>query len=306
MASKLKYESLTASTPSTDQLHLTRFYQDKNNLGSPVLMLHSALHDGNTFFDANGSGLACYLARQGYDVYVADLRGKGKSWPRIGSVSKFGLHQLITEDIPCLVKKIVSKRGPIPQIWVSHGWGGVLLCAAYARYGDSLVSVERMVHFGTRRMSLVSNFKKWFVIDVLWKRLSKMMVLVQGYMPVKFLRLGTSNESARSYRDYLEWSGRSDWSDTEDGFDYGQAILQRQLPPSYYFAAKGDMAYGHPDDVRQFVKELGPHDGRLMVLGRSDGNLQDYDHLEMLSHKDCEQDHFPVLLNWLQEPKIPL
>ena len=104
-----------------------------------------------------------------------------------------------------------------------------------------------------------------------------------------------------NYRDYLQWSSDSDWNDTEDGFCYGEAIRQQQLPPSFYFAAHGDKAYGHPDDVRQFVKELGPHDGRLMVLSRHGGNLQDYSHLDMLRHRDCEQDHFPLLLDWLQE-----
>jgi hypothetical protein len=38
-----------------------------------------------------------------------------------------------------------------------------------------------------------------------------------------------------------------------------------------------------------------------MVLGRAEGNLQDYTHTGMLLHPDAEQDHFPQLLAWLRE-----
>lgn len=298
---RLKYESITVSAPSAHQLHMTRFYKDKRSLGAPVFMIHDVLEDSNRFFKQDGSGLACYLAQQGYDVFVADLRGKGKSWPRIGPSSDFGLHQQITEDIPALVKRIVAKRGTIPQIWVAHGWGGVLLCAAYARFGDSLCRVAKMVHFGTRRKSNVSNFKKRFLLGFWWQKFCRLLVKVNGYLPSKLMRLGYSNETAQTFEDYLAWTWQQAWKDPEDGFNYVDGIRKQQLPPSYYFASTADKAYGHPDDVRQFVKELGPHDSRLMILSRKGGNLQDYSHQDMLAHKDCEEDHFPLILDWLDQ-----
>ena len=301
MPSPLKYESIMVSLPSTDQVHMTRLYKNKKALGAPVFMLHSTLQDGSTFYTDEGTGLACYLARQGYDVYVADLRGKGKSWPRISSRSSFGYHQAITEDIPALLKKIVIKRGKVPQIWIGHGWGSVLMCAYYARFGDSLCPVARMAHFGARRRIQSFNSSKKFFFNFLWQKLSGLMVRINGYMPAKLLRLGPCDESQGNFSEYLNWSLHSDWSDCEDGFDYGQAIRTQQLPPSFYFASEGDKTYGDPGDVREFMKELGPHDGRMMVLSRRGGNARDYKHLEMLLHKDCEEDHFPLLLDWLEE-----
>lgn len=301
MSDKLSYESIMVSVPSTSQVHMMRFYRDKKQPGAPVFMLHSNLNDGTVFYDNNGGGLARYLARRGYDVYVADLRGKGKSWPEVNGFADFGNHQLITEDIPALINKIILKRGPIPQIWVSHGWGGVLLCAYYARYGDNLCPVAKMVHFGVRRKSSVSNIKKQVLIGFIWNRLARLFVKVSGYMPAKLLRLGTANDSRGNYRDFIEWSTSTQWSDTQDGFCYGEAIQQQTLPASYYFASQSDHVYGHPDDVRQFMQELGPHDARMMVLSRDGGNLRDYNHVDMLQHRDCEQDHFPLLLNWLRQ-----
>ncbi len=296
----LKYESIMVSLPSTDQVHITRFFRDKKLLGAPVFMLHSTGHDGSTFYSEDGHGLACYLARQGYDVYVADLRGKGKSWPRVNGRSSFGDHQSINEDIPALIKKIVSKRAYTPQIWIGHGWGSVLMCSYYARYGDKLCPVAKMAHFAARRVIQQDSKSKRFLFNVMWGRLSRLLIWANGYLPTRMLRLGVANESQGNYRDYLHWAQSEEWSDPEDGFSYGSAILDQQLPPSFYFAAEGDKAYGDPADVRQFVRELGPHDGRLMVLSRRGGNLRDYNHVDMVRHSDCEEDHFPLLLDWLQ------
>lgn len=301
MKTTLKYESIMASLPSTDQVHMIRFYRNKKQLGAPVFMLHSTLEDGRTFYSDDGTGLACYLARQGYDVYVADLRGKGKSWPRISRRSSFGCHQTITEDIPALLRKIIVKRGKVPQIWIGHGWGSVLMCAYYARFGDSLCPVARMAHFGARRQIQTFNSSKKWLINFLWLKLSRMLVRIKGYMPAKMLKLGRCDESQGTYSDYLNWSLQPDWNDSEDGFSYGEAIRQQILPPSFYFASAGDKAYGDPADVREFMKELGPHDGRMMVLSRNGGNLRDYGHRDMLLHRDCEEDHFPLLLEWLEE-----
>lgn len=301
MKNTLKHESIMVSVASGEQVHMMRFYEDKNCLGTPVFMLHSAAQEGKSFYDGRGGGLACYLARQGYDVYVGDLRGRGKSWPKVNPFSKFGSHQLITEDIPAMLKKIISKRGPVPQVWVSHGWGGVLMCAYYARFADSLCPVARMVHFAVRRQAHpISLQQKWW-FNVVMGPLSRLLIRINGYLPAKFLRLGSCNESARIYQDYQQWSQQERWIDTEDGFDYGQAILQQQLPPSFYFASRGDTIYGHADHIRQFMMELGPHDGRLMVLDQQAGSLHDYGHDEMLHHEDCEEDHFPLLLDWLEE-----
>ncbi len=301
MTNNLKCESITVSLPSTDQLHITRLYRERKTPGMPVFMLHSTLQDGSTFYTDDGNGLACYLAQRGYDVFVADLRGRGKSWPQINGSSSFGDHHVITEDIPALLNKIINKRGNLPQIWVGHGWGSVLMCSYFARYGENLCPVAKMVHFGARRQIRSSNAGKRFFIDFMWRRLSRLLMAVSGYMPAKMLHMGASNESQGSYRDYLAWSDADLWQDPVDGFSYGDAILQQQLPPSFYFAANGDRTYGDPDDVRAFVRELGRHDGRFMVLSRRGGNLQDYSHLDMLRHKDCERDHFPLLLDWLQQ-----
>ena len=81
--SALNYQSLTVTVPCGEQVHLTRFYKNKKQLGMPVFMLHGLLEDGTAFYDENGKGLACYMAQQGYAVFTVDNRGsnyRGKAF----------------------------------------------------------------------------------------------------------------------------------------------------------------------------------------------------------------------------------
>ncbi|MGK0441499.1 MAG: putative alpha/beta hydrolase [Pseudohongiellaceae bacterium] len=301
----LNYQSITVPVPCGDQVHLTRFYKDKKKLGVPVFMVHGLLEDSTAFYDESGGGLACYLARQGYDVFVADLRGKGQSWPLVGANSQAGVHAHITEDLPALLNKIESIRGVVPQIWVGHGWGAVLLMAYYARADQLNAPVTQLLHIGGRRKAGLTSRLQRFVFKVLWARLGGMCTAIQGYLPSRFLCLGDCIESSVNYQNYLTWSRQTQWLDPNDGFDYGQAIYLKRLPPSLYVASEGDLVYGDVLDAREFMKELGPHDGRMLVLGKKTGSLHNYKHDELLTHKDAEQDYFPHLLSWINEYQMP-
>lgn len=300
MPQALKYESITIPLVSADQIHMTRFYSDKNSLGTPVFLLHSFMQDSCSFYASDGSGLACFLAQEGYDVFVADLRGKGKSRPSVSAKVDFGIHQLINEDIPAILKKIVEQRGAVPQIWVGHGLGGVLLCSYFARYGDSLAPVSKMVHFGVSRYRQPATTKIQGFRDRLYRYLSSALIAVNGYLPAKTFLLGDSNESAGSYKDYMRWIRSTEWVDENDGFSYSQAAAERDWPASFYFSSAADCRWGSPDSVRLFVNELGVHDARMLILSRRGGNVRDYNHLEMVGHIDGNEDHFPILLDWLK------
>ncbi len=297
----METESVLVALASGQQLYLRRFCQNRMKPGKPVFMVHGLVEDGRIFYSAKGKGLAYYLAKAGYDVYVADLRGKGRSWPSAGPRYKDGMHEAITQDIPALLKAIVRKRGPVPQIWISHAWGGVITSSYYARFGEEICPVESMVYFGSRRVVQPGGLRKWLLLNVFWRRCLSAAVRISGYLPAKSLQVGTTNETARFYRDTLHWMYNSSWVDTEDNFDYSQAIGEQSMPPSLYFACDNDTAFGNPDDVRRFIKDLGEHNGRLILLSRQSGSQQDYGHIEMLAAHGAEGDHFPVMLDWLDD-----
>jgi len=284
-----------------DQLHVRRIWCGEKPQGSPVLMLHGMAEDGLVFYSHGGRGLACWLAREGWQVFVPDMRGKGRSWPDINQHSDFGFHNVVTEDIPALAR-LVSRLCPNqPQTWVTHSLGGPLAAAAVMRAGAQSLGVKQFVHFAARRLISSTGFKRRMLVDLVWNRCGRIAVSIQGYLPSDALGLGPARESARCFHDGINWSTREQWIDSEDGFDYGKKAGRRDWLRSLYFASEADVAFGNPDDVRDFMHELGRHDGRMIVLSKANGNVQDYSHTGILMHPDAELDHFPQMAQWMRD-----
>src|SRR4026208_2216064 len=128
-------DSLFIPLHEKDLLHLKRFCG--NPLGPVIFMLHGTIENGRIFYSKNGKGLAPFLAKQGYDVFVADLRGRGLSTPSISRNSKFGLTECIQEEIPAFLDEIKKIRGDAPLHWIAHSWGGILLLSYYARQAEN-------------------------------------------------------------------------------------------------------------------------------------------------------------------------
>lgn len=291
-------EILTVPLPGGEQLNLQRFYVNPH--GPVIFMLHGAIENGRIFYSESGKGLAPYLARNGFDVYVADLRGRGRSRPPIGRGAAFGQTEAITEDIPAFVEAIIGRRGPVPQQWLAHSWGGVLLSSFLARFPAYIDLVSSLVYFGSKRTIRARNAHVLLKVKLVWEWLCPLSCLLCGYLPARQLGIGSDSETVASFRQSAAWVREDAWVDV-DGFDYGRAIKAVRLPPVWYLAARNDHALGHPDDVRRFMESAGVQQYRFTVLSRHNGNRHDYDHINMLTHPDAVADHFPRVLQWLRQ-----
>lgn len=297
----IEEQSIPVPLASGDTLNLQRF--TGSELGPPVLMLHGAIENGRIFYSGSGKGLAPFLARNGFDVYVIDLRGRGRSTPPINRNSRFGQSEAIVEDIPACVEAVRKIRGPIPQHWLAHSWGGVLFSSVLARFPDYTKSVSSLVYFGSKRTIRVWNIWRILKVELVWKWLCPLACCIAGYLPARQLRIGSDSETARSYRQSADWVTNDSWIDADDGFDYGATIKTVSLPPIWYIAAANDHALGHPSDVRDFMESAGRQECRYTVLSRQNGNRHDYDHINMLTHPDAVHDHFPLVAEWLRQHK---
>lgn len=298
----VRQQSIPVPLAGGDVLNLQRFTGPVS--GPPVLMLHGAIENGRIFYSGSGRGLAPYLARNGFDVYVADLRGRGKSTPAIDRSSRFGQTEAITGDIPACAEAIKRIRGHVPQHWIAHSWGGVLFSSVLARFPEYVNQVRSLVYFGSKRTIRVWNIQRFIKVELVWKLFCPLACLMFGYLPARRLRIGSDSETVKSYRQSAAWVKNNAWIDSDDGFDYGAAIKKISLPPIWYIAAENDHALGHPHDVRALMVSAGSQKCRYTVLSRSNGNRHDYDHITMLTHPDAVQDHFPGVLEWLRQDDV--
>ena len=114
------------------RLHLRRIWREAD--GPPILLVHGVMADGRIFYSDSGKGLAHFLADAGYDVFVADLRGRGRSTPKIDASSRHGLTEIICQDLPALHAAIHQLKGGQRLHWMAHSWGGVHMSSCLLRY----------------------------------------------------------------------------------------------------------------------------------------------------------------------------
>lgn len=282
------------------QLHMRHIYQDPE--APAIFLLHGLLEDGTIYYSRAGQGLAYFLAQHGFQVFVPDLRGKGRSWPSVSQLLNCRVVDLVTEDIPTLLQFIEDKTGRAPAFLVGHGFGGVLISSFLARYPEYRHLITGVVHFGSRRVATGADLYRRILIDWLWSGVAGFLARVRGVVPARLLHLGSRDEHPQLHEDSLYWLKGRPWQDPDDEFDYGKALSDGlEYPPSLYFASRRDLGYGNPADVRHFMREVGHHNGRLLVLGKAEGNRHNYSHIGMLIHPDAWDDHFPFMLEWLAE-----
>ncbi|WP_371373336.1 alpha/beta fold hydrolase [Thalassotalea aquiviva] len=280
------------------QLHLRHIYQQQG--GVPVLMVHGAIENGRIFYTETGKGFACFLARQGFDVYVLDLRGRGKSSPKINAESDHGQFESITKDLPLFID-YVHQLTQQPMHVVCHSWGGVLMASVLVRDKNVASKVRSNVCFGTKRQVTVKSFERFVKLNLVWNRLALSIAKRKGYFDAKKYRIGADNETLKSLSHSVAWVNKSHWQDPEDGFDYFAAAKGFDWPPTWHLTGINDTVMGNPIDVKVFIEESKNTQAKFSVLSKQAGNLVDYDHIDILTHKKAERDHFPKISEWLKQ-----
>lgn len=286
---------------SEHRLHVKAFLPLHQAPVASVLLVHGAIEDGRIFYSQSGKGFAPYLAQAGYAVYALDLRGRGLSHPAIDKHSDHGQQETILEDIPQTLQWIQKRHPRLPMIWGAHSWGGVLIACVLARFPEWLPHLEAMLFFGSKRRVAASTWQRRLHIGLVWNHLSFGVTRTVGYLPGKRLGIGSDSETRRSHAESVRWVKSKDWIGP-DGFDYAQTLQAMTLPRQLHLAGPWDYALGHPDDVRRFQEELGGgSQSEYLLLSRQHGYHHNYGHIDMLTHPDAPQDHFPDILRWLQD-----
>lgn len=284
---------------STDTIHVKRWFAG-NTDGQAVLLIHGSIENGRIFYSENGKGLAPYLADLGYDVFVPDLRGRGKSTPAIGPHSNFGQMDMVSTDIPFLIDH-VKKEKRTDAMWIgAHSWGGNLALASFARF-PQMADIKGFILFGVKRRVTVWNMERILKLSFGWRIVAPIAIAIKGFLPAVQLRMGADNETKRIYTETNHWLDNCAWNDPRDGFDFGAVLGRIAVPPVLSLTGSADKVLGHPRDCRNLVNELNTTDGTFKVIGTATGHLHDYDHIDLVTHRDALKDQFPLIAGWMQE-----
>lgn len=291
----IQLERLNVPIANQEFAHLLRL---TTGLGKQqaVFMLHGLMDNASCFYNPEQqTGLAFTLAKQGYDVYLGELRGRYLDNTSLKDLS-LTVDSAITQDLTGLINTMHTTAKPEQQIWIGQGFGCVLLASYLARYPQQLHKISTLVHFSPFRASQPVGTIKNLWVNWVHKRGLSLLTKNLGYVPALKLKLGRSNESLGFYQQALNWL-HGPWQGA-DGFNYAAAVENLDWPPSLYFASLHQSWRGSHLDARAFMFDFAPHNARLIKIGGK-GRHKNYKRAELCLSPLAEQDYYPFLLSWL-------
>lgn len=298
----LEEHILLPVTPSMSA-DLYRLSPRRGDVRGSFLMLPGPGSDKTVFTGADNKagGLAYFLAEQGYEVFIGLYRGRDVSLRQIRQ-EKFGLEQIVMEDLP-LIWQAFSKRRRSGNVYlIGHRRGGLLLSSFLMRFPEHVDDITGMAFFDTWRKSLPVGWIKYGIDHLFSGTGLRFLCRMSGVCPAWLMPEHTISESFTLLDDFDRWRQSDPWLDWWDDFDYSS--VDTRFPPCLYFVADHQIWNRREIDSRELMQELPAHNGRMIRLSRHSGGQRNYRSYDLCRHPAGVNDFYPLMLDWFGELSV--
>jgi pimeloyl-ACP methyl ester carboxylesterase len=247
-----------------------------------VLCGHAMMTDGRYFGARKDTGFAAHLAGRGIEVFVLDFRGHGGSRPPDAGADRFGdwsFDDLVELDLPAALAAVATAAGvAVADVAVlGHSLGGLVTLAAL---GTGVIEAPRKLILAATSVWLAGptgDPRRRALMTV-----AAQIAAIAGHMPIRRLRIGTSDEAATYTAQLTGWVRTGRWT-SRRGVDY-LAQLHRIDAPTWAFVGAGDwMCRPRDADVLlRRVRGAPPLD----LIGRATGYARDCDHFTLFTRPE--------------------
>ena len=114
--------------------------------GIPVVLVHGSFSNRRFWYSPKGIGLGAYLARQGFDVWIPEMRGHGLS-RRNQDYARNRVADYARYDLPAIAAFVREQSAQVPH-WIGHSLGGTTLAAALGGQYLGAPAVASVALFG--------------------------------------------------------------------------------------------------------------------------------------------------------------
>ncbi len=285
------------STDFSVELALTRLGQSgqEAHRGVPVILLHGSFSNRRFWYSPKGIGLGPYLARAGFDVWIAEMRGHGLS-PRNQNYRQNRVADYVRYDLPAIAAFVREQTAQTPH-WVGHSLGGITLAAALGGHYLGEDEVASAALFGSQISRVYWPLK---VPPVEWggRLLLKRFAALSGSR----LKRGPEDEPIGLALEGLRWHGLFGRFGDRDR-DWWAGLPEVRVP----LLAVG--AVGDQQDpawaCRKLLEQFGSQTREFLHLGKKNGFADDYGHVEMLVSKSAQREVWPLVEHWLRQSQLP-
>lgn len=285
------------SPDSSVELALTRLGRAgaEGERGMPVVLLHGSFSNRRFWYSPKGIGLGPYLARAGFDVWIAEMRGHGLS-PRNENYRDNHVAQYVRYDLPAIADFIIEQTGQAVH-WIGHSLGGVILAAALGGGYLDESRARSAALFGSQVSRIYWPLK---LPPVEWG--GRLLLRAFPYLSGRRLKRGPEDEPTGLALETLRWLrlfGR--FGDAER--DWWAGLAQVRIPVLGVAAAAD-----HQDPAwacRKLLEQCSAAPTQFLLLGKDTGFTSDFGHVEMLVSKDAQREVWPLAEYWLLNLQLP-
>lgn len=311
---------LTARTRDGVRLAIQRFAPRAPARGA-VILQHGLGSNGLAFV-LEGVSLAEHLCAEGFDCFVPDLRGAGRSErPR----APYTLDDYLEQDIPAILETVLEASGEPHVQWVGHSMGGILMWMYGCEHPNA--PVQRLVTVGSAMdyrpgRSVYRTLKGLlplvgFMDALPFELIARAAGTVAGAGPIflpegmNFWRSNVDREVCRT----LMTRGFSPiptalfsslaTTFTEHGFARadGRIVYLPRLchfqVPTLMLGGSRDVQCPEEAVLGTFDRLTGCADKQVLMFGRKHGHDDDYGHFDLLVGKRAADEVWPHITGFL-------
>lgn len=322
-------EYYTATTSDGFVLPLYRFKPTAPVQNVPVLLCHGLGANRYNMMAPGPVNLARWLAAKGHDVFVAELRGAGKSvelnhMNTAPGAWDFNFDTYARKDGPALLRKVAAVTGSQQVDWVGHSMGGMLSYALAGSASDlSGVSLRRAVSVAgpamfkdlpARTIALMTGG-----VRLPFARLPN--DLLTAFTPMLYpwafqendpaigfktnydpafvrglMKFGTTGISRQLVMQFLHWYRSGELKSLDGRNDYLAGL--KNSPVAFLFLG-GSKDLLTPKASLRLAFDMHGGEKKLLYFGREEGHGVDFGHGDILLGLSAPTEVYPHIADWL-------
>ncbi len=313
--------------------HIALFHHvpETKKFKEPVIVCHGlGANRFNMDFSYDGLGgdrisLARTLAKEGFDVWVLELRGRGRA--TVPRRADWSVDDEVREDLPRAIETVVDLTGSDGVLWVGHSKGSLLQYLLQAEQLPAASKVKGLVAIGSpgtfqyqrRDLQRLMSWGRFFAsrgrkvpLSVVAKLgipiaglvyfIGKRTLPVLAAIDVGILRRIMASLAADIapgvMHQFAEWFRNGGFLTKRDGTRYDESFSKITLP-MLLIAGSADFL-APPASVEFVFDRVASKDKTLLVLGKETGCAVDYGHGDLVIGHHAPDDVFPKIVTWLQ------
>ena len=314
------------------RLALYRFSPPARAHATPVLLCHGM---SSNRWDMDGPGrvsMARYLVERGYDTWVVELRGAGRSmrptWWN-GKRYDWTFEDYVQHDAPAALRVVLRESGASQVHWVGHSMGGMIAYAllmspihrkiasaatlgsptmsdvghpmldfglpyrGLLRYLPARLPIGTLARIGAPVAPLLSRLLSGSISELGWHAGNADLKLLRTLMLTAVDDLPTS-----LLREFARWYDTKAMSDRYGMFDFTEQ-LERVTTPILILAGGRD-ELTPVRDLQRVFERIGSRDKVFRIVDRKHGFAHDYSHADLVLGLHAPDDVYPVVFEWLE------